>query len=144
MLKLGSPRFPIIMKTALFLIPLFLVAAEPTTSADDKPAQALKPQAYLGTGDISFAHVAVGGVWRTSFFLVNMSQRPIPYTLRFYDDGGFPMPLPIGGDLISSFSGTLEANGENNFTATNADPLHVQQGQAVLSYDHSLGQIGGY
>jgi hypothetical protein len=130
--------------TALFLIPVSLLTAASPAGSADAPAQALKPQAYLGTGDISFAHIAVGGVWRTSFFLVNMSQRPIPFTLRFYDDGGYPMALPIGGDLISSFSGTLPANGENNFTATNADPLHVQQGQAVLSYDHSLGQIGGY
>jgi hypothetical protein len=43
----------------------------------------------------------------------------------------------------ASFSGTLQPFGENNFTAMNISP-DVKVGQAVLNYDHSLGQIGGY
>jgi hypothetical protein len=144
-------RFVPVLSAVLLLTPLSLLTAQDSafdatlsSAADVSTSQALKPAAYLVPADVSFAHIAVGGTWRTSFFLVNMGSKAIPYTLRFYNDSGLPMTLPIGGDLISVFNGTLQPNGENNFTATNSDPVNVKQGQAVLTYDHSLGQIGGY
>jgi hypothetical protein len=114
----------------------------------DLAANALSPKAYLMPGDISFAHIAVGGWWRTQFFLVNMSSNSIPYTLYFFDDNGTPMSLPIpvtgGYSWSTTFAGTIAPYGENNFTATNLDTVNTKTGQAILSYDHSLGDIGGF
>jgi len=143
---------PFQISFSLFVLTASLFAQQVSPSSrhsGDLAAQAASPKAYLMPGDVSFAHIAVGGPWRTQFFLVNMSSNAIPYTLYFFDDNGSPLSLPIpvtGGGYQSSiaFSGTVAANGENNFTATNLDTANVKTGQAVLTYDHSLGDIGGF
>ena len=117
--------------------------------SDDLAANSVSPRAYLMPNDVSFAHIAVGGWWRTQFFLVNMSANSINYTLYFFDDNGNPMTLPIpmtsgGYSWNTSFTGTIAGNGENNFTATNLDTVNTKTGQAILSYDHNLGDIGGF
>ena len=142
----------------VFLLSLFGVAraqdqmdkpfGEPLPRSATASRGSASPHAYLVPDDVSFAHIAVGGVWRTSFYTINMSNNPIPYSLYFYDGAGNPLTLPVAqsdGSILrlSVWSNTIQPNGEQNFTATNTDP-DLKVGQAVLVYDHSLGQIGGF
>jgi hypothetical protein len=121
-------------------------APQPTAGQPVKGTS--NPLAYLVPADISFAHIAVGDVWRTSFFICNMSNHAIPYTISYYDDNGYPMSVPVYiGDGIyesmSSASYTIAPYGEQNFDLWNSNPT-LQTGQAILSYDSNLGQLGGF
>ena len=142
--------FQAVLSLSVFSFGVFGQSVSPVAKgSDDLAANGVSPRAYLMPGDISFAHIAVGGWWRTQFFLVNMSQNQINYTLFFFDDNGNPMTLPIpitggGYSWNTSFAGTIFPYGENNFTATNLDTLNTKTGQAILSYDHTLGDIGGF
>lgn len=118
-----------------------LAAGQPVSSASH-------PLAYLVPQDISFAHIAVGGIWRTSFFICNMSSNAIPYTISYYDDNGSSMAVPVyvGNTTyqsMSSASYTIPPYGEQNFDLWNSSPT-TQTGQAILSYDSYLGQLGGF
>src|ERR1035441_10385151 len=142
--------FQAVLSLSVLSLGVFAQPVSPSSKGSgDLAANAVSPKAYLMPGDVSFAHIAVGGWWRTQFFLVNMSPNSIPYTLYFFNDNGAPMSLPIpitGGGYSwgTSFAGTIAPNGENNFTATNLDPVNTQTGQAILSYNHSFGDIGGF
>jgi hypothetical protein len=146
-------------KATVLLLSVFLGATMAQTTSDppnppetqesgSTGAKTVQPRAYLVPNDVSFAHIAVGGVWRTAFYITNMSGSRIPYTLSFYDDNGNAMSVPVLGANgtyvpMTSYSNTISAFGEQNFDVANYNP-NVQTGQAVLTYDHSLGQLGGY
>jgi len=127
-------------------------AAGPALAAPAVQASPLSmrstPHAYLDPRDVAFAHIAVGGVWRTSFFIVNMSSNTIPYTISYYDDNGNPMAVPVlmsdgTYQRVATANYTIRPFGENNYDLWNSSSS-LQAGQAILSYDHTLGQLGGF
>ncbi len=137
---------------SLFLLggAVFAQQTNALSLASQAPLIGLKdsPRNYLMPGDVSFAHIAVGGPWMTQFFLVNMSPNSIKFVLSFSDDNGVALSVPIaqpggGYSWMSAGQATLAPFGGINFTALNINS-NTQTGQAILSYDHSLGYIGGF
>lgn len=51
--------------------------------------------ANVGTTGGAMAHLASGGGWKTSIVLVNTGTSAANTSLRFYDDPGNPLPLPL-------------------------------------------------
>lgn len=51
--------------------------------------------ANVGTGGGTMAHVASGGGWQTVLTLVNTGSVPANATLKFFDDNGNALPLPL-------------------------------------------------
>ncbi len=51
--------------------------------------------ANVGTGVGSFAHLATGNGWQTTFVLVNTGAAPAQTALNFFADDGTPLRLPL-------------------------------------------------
>lgn len=63
-------------------------------------------------------HIAVGDVWVTGFYLINNGSQPATATLRFYDDTGQPLSIPITGvGTSNSLTDNLNANGSSYYEA---------------------------
>jgi hypothetical protein len=77
-----------------------------------------------------FAHIASGGVWRTTFTYVNPTDKFITCNTAFYSDTGGPLSLSIGGVKGSVFPYNLVPEGTIH-SQTDADPNgKVQTGWA--------------
>ncbi len=53
------------------------------------------PVIQSGATGGSMAHIAAGGGWRSIFYLVNLNSVTSNITLKFFDDSGNPLPLPL-------------------------------------------------
>lgn len=51
--------------------------------------------ANVGTNGGSIAHLATGNGWQTTFVLVNVGASAAPVNLKFFDDNGSPLSLPL-------------------------------------------------
>jgi hypothetical protein len=80
-----------------------------------------------------FAHIAVAGVWRTTFTYVNASTQAVTCTTSFYSDSGSPLPLSFSGSSLSSTTDAIPAGGIAR-RQTDAQPnLPVTTGWASAS-----------
>ena len=84
--------------TLLMALSASLVAFEGVSSAQ-------------GTLTYYFAHIAAGGVWRTTFTYVNQATQPVTCNTSFYSDTGSPLLLSFNGVALSFVSDTLPAGG---------------------------------
>ncbi len=77
-----------------------------------------------------FAHIASGGIWRTTFTYVNSTQNLITCDTNFYSDTGGPLPLSFSGIRLSTLRYNLLVGGTIH-AQTDADPNgSVQTGWA--------------
>jgi hypothetical protein len=87
-------------------------------------------------------HIAFGGGWSTTITLVDCYETEAPFTLRFYDDRGVAMNVPVAGlGSVSIISDRMPVNGSRTYEIQ--DIGVTQTGWAELSYDWSLTAIGG-
>jgi hypothetical protein len=104
--------------------------------------------ANIGTGGGSIAHIAVSNGWQTTFVLVNAGAASGVAHLKFFDNGGNPLPLSVSypqttaaATTVSSADPTLAAGAMLMVQANGAltDPL--QTGSAQLT---TTGNISGF
>jgi hypothetical protein len=126
-----------LVRTGLVLSALFLSAL----SSFAQPAPAPGPR-RAG----SFAQVASGGGWATTITLINMSGGRVGATIKFYDDNGRLMSLPLGypqsglSVVGSSEAVTIPPNG-SVVIETSSDSPRALVGWADVE---SRGAITGY
>jgi hypothetical protein len=114
----------------------FLVRATDSASAAATQTFSLTitAQSLDFSNALRIAQVADGSNWRTLFAILNLDQAPVSYALRFWDDNGSPLPLP----LVNGASGTL-AVGSAAFAETPGLSATLLQGWAEAA---STGRIG--
>jgi len=105
--------------------------------------------ANVGTSGGSIAHIASGNGWQTTFVLINAGTSGAQAHLKFFDDNGSPLVLPISFTqfglspigLVSSVDRTLAAGAMQLFQSANPDASLVQTGSAQLTTD---GHVSGF
>jgi len=89
----------------------------------------------------TFAQIAFGGSWQTTFTLINVDSDPTDLanvTLNFFMDGPTPGPLTVpvqgstGTTLTSSYTFTIPASGSTNVVLSSTNPS-VTQGWASMT-----------
>ncbi len=81
-------------------------------------------------------HLAVGGGWSTSIMLYNLREVPALGTLRFYDQQGRPLLLPVSQNLELSSAESVDVVVQPNGSKVIELPdigSATQQGYAVLT-----------
>ena len=106
--------------------------------------------AEVGTGGGSFAHLASGDGWQTTFVLVNAGDTPTSAILSFYaDQTGRPLTLPLGfpqfGDggtsmSVATFTTPQMAAGASLIIVSSGAP-QLLTGSAQLT---STGKVSGF
>ena len=106
--------------------------------------------ASVGTNGGSIAHIATGNGWQTTFVLVNAGTSAAQAHLKFFDDNGSPLSLPLGFPQSGGGTSTVEsavdrtlAAGET-LIAQSAAPLSDPAptiGSAQLT---TSGNVGGF
>jgi hypothetical protein len=103
--------------------------------------------ANIGNSGGSAAHIAVANHWKTTIVLVNTGGSSAQAHVRFYDDNGSPLTLPLtfpqGGNGISgsAVDRTLAANATLVMESTGPDTTPVQVGSMQLTTD---GKVSGF
>ena len=104
--------------------------------------------ANVGTGGGAFAHVAIANGWKTSLVLINTGSSAAQADLRFFDDNGNPLTLPLsspqaGGvsGVASSIVSTLNAGATAVIESGGVDANSPQTGSAQLTTD---GDVSGF
>ena len=104
--------------------------------------------ANIGINGGSIAHIAVSNGWQTTFVLVNAGAASSVAHLKFFDDGGNPLPLSVSypqtgaaATTVSSADSTLGAGAMLMVQANGAltDPLQTGSAQLTTS-----GNISGF
>ncbi len=86
-------------------------------------------------------HIADGGGWKTTFLLVCTDSHASNFTLKFWDEQGNPLTLPLGADgTVASLTGTIQP-GELRVVKTANTAAQLTTGWAELS--GLTGAIGG-
>jgi len=76
----------------------------------------------------SFAQIAYGGGWQTTFTLVNPSATSLAFvTLDFYGDNGLPLNVPIqGAAATTSYTFSIVPGGQQSVVLSSTDPAESQ------------------
>jgi uncharacterized repeat protein (TIGR03803 family) len=86
------------------------------------------------TNALRIAQIADGSSWQTSFQVINLDTSAVTYAIRFWDDGGNPLQLPLANGALS---GTLQA-GAVAFAQTAGTASDLSEGWAEVA---SSGRI---
>ena len=72
----------------------------------------------------TFAQIAYGGSWQTTFTLINMDSADLAsVTLNFFADSGSPLNVPVQGfGSTSSYTFTIPVSGSTNVVLSSTDP----------------------
>jgi len=81
----------------------------------------------------SFAQIAFGGSWQTTFTLLNESDTLLAHvTLFFFGDNGLPLNAPVlGAGTVSNYTFTIAPGGLQSVVLVSSDPT-TSQGWASL------------
>jgi len=109
----------------------------------------IPPLANVGTSGGAMAHLAVANGWKTTFVLVNTGASAAQAHLKFFDDQGNPLLLPLsfpqaGGGTSTVDSGvdrTLAAGATLKVESTGALTDALLTGSAQLTTN---GNVGGF
>ena len=94
--------------------------------------------ANVGTAGGLMAHVASGGGWETIFTLVNTGATQANVTLKFFDNNGSPLPLPLS---FPQTEVTATESSVSQTIAAGATLLIVTQGQSSGSSATGSAQL---
>ena len=106
--------------------------------------------ANVGTGGGTIAHLAVNDTWQTTFVLVNTGTSAANVTLKFFDDNGNALALPltfpqgtIAPQTASSLTETIAPNASLWVASVGANPQAAtfEEGSAQLT---TTGNVGGF
>ena len=92
----------------------------------------------------TFAQIAYGASWQTTFTLINLnSTNPANVTLRFYADDGSPLNAPVQGfGSTPTYTLAVPPNGARNVVLTSPDP--TTQGWATMTSDGPVRGQGSF
>jgi hypothetical protein len=108
-----------------------------------------------------FAHIATGGGWDTTITLINFGTSPIVARLRFWDDNGAPLSLPVVAGqnpavTTPSFDQTISPGASTvvdlqsqlastvvGWAEVDASPAAVIGGFAIFQYQDSVTSSQG-
>jgi hypothetical protein len=97
------------------------------------------------TGNGSMAHLAVGGGWTTSIQLINLGNTTVQAHVRFFDDNGLALTLPVtasgGATTTASVDPLLPPHSTMAIESTGTDDSLVQSGSVHVRGD---GQVAGF
>jgi len=87
----------------------------------------------------TFAQIAYGGSWQTTFTLLNLSSTDLAsVTLTFFGDDGSPINAPVqGSGNTASYTFTIPPSGSLNVVLANSDPT-TTQGWASMSVSSGI------
>jgi|SRR5579872_3702160 len=90
-------------------------------------------------GQGTFAQIAFGGSWQTTFSLINEDTTdPASVTLNFFQDSGAPLSAPVQGfGSTASYTFTIPINGSTNVVLSSTNP-GVTQGWASMTVTAGL------
>ena len=81
----------------------------------------------------TFAQIAYGGSWQTTFTLLNLSSTDLAsVTLSFFGDDGSPLNVPVEGGNTSSYTFTIPTGGVQNVVLSSLDST-TTEGWASMS-----------
>ena len=105
-------------------------------------------QTSFRADDFVFPHLATGGGWETVIVTVNLSRVTLNYNTYYFDQAGNPMPVTIkasNGLLIttSATTSTLPPTASLSVPLLD-DGSATKVGWAAITYDATLGRVGGY
>jgi hypothetical protein len=93
-------------------------------------------------GNGSMAHLAVGGGWTSTIQLINLANITAQAHLRFFDDNGAALMLPVTPSSstagVASLDPVLEPNATLTLQSSGLDGSPVQTGSAQLTSDGSV------
>jgi len=80
----------------------------------------------------TFAQIAYGGSWQTTFTLINLNSGAANVTLFFYGDDGGPLNAPVQGfGNTTAYTFSIPPNGVQNVVLSSPDP--TTQGWASMT-----------
>jgi hypothetical protein len=140
----GSANYAVATNTGLARTGVITVAGQSFTVSQGGAANLTSTSSPAGT----FAHLAIGGTWRTTLTLINMGTSPANIQLDFYDESGNPLVVPYqvqtapvyGLQQASSVSRTLNP-GASLVAQVGIGQASVAVGSARLT---STGSVGGF
>ncbi len=89
--------------------------------------------------DLFIPQVADGGGWNTVITLVNTDSEPAPFTLKFWQQDGSPLRLPLEGNgTLSEYSDTIPVGGTLVIRTTGSNPA-LSQGWAEILAQRAIG-----
>jgi hypothetical protein len=93
-------------------------------------------------GQGTFAQIAYGGSWQTTFTLINVDSTDLAnVTLNFFQDSGSPLTAPVQGfGNTSSYTFTIPASGATNVVLSST-ASNVTQGWASMTV--TAGSVQG-
>jgi hypothetical protein len=88
----------------------------------------------------TFAQIAYGGSWQTTFTLMNLdSTDPVTLTLSFFNDDGSPLNAPVQGSTVTAaYTFTIPPSGAQNVVLSGS-PVSTTEGWASLSMTSASG-----
>jgi hypothetical protein len=87
----------------------------------------------------TISHLADGGGWKTTIILVNADSRPATFTIRFWQDNGLPLTLPlVDENNASSLSGTIAPGGSRTIRSSGTTS-NLSTGWADLVTTFAIG-----
>jgi hypothetical protein len=97
----------------------------------------------LPTNAITGAHFVAGGGWFTSVFLTNNASTAQPFTMRFFNNDGSPMKVPLQQGLRDTLTGSVSPGGAQIIDTIDAPEL-VQGWVAVIPDTSQTNAIVGF
>lgn len=106
-------------------------------------------KAYIGSTDIVFPHLAVGGSWESEVALVNLGSNTVSFSQFYYDQAGNPMAITIRSlpdgqtETTDSIDATL-GPGERFTFLLSSDSQETRVGWSYLDYITQGQRLGGF
>jgi hypothetical protein len=99
------------------------------------------PAIQTGASGGSMAHIAAGGGWRSIFYVVNLTPVTSNVTLKFFDDSGTPLSLPL--TFLQTGSTTTAASVTRALTAGATLVVESQGGDTTVLGSAQLSSDNG-
>ena len=99
--------------------------------------------ATISAGTVSIPQILDGGGWTTGFAIVNLEQRPVNFSTRFWSDSGAALPFPIAGGPTGTLAGTINP-GATFFAQSPGTAASALQGWAEFSADGRIGVTSAF
>ncbi|HEY3439621.1 MAG TPA: hypothetical protein VGK29_02670 [Paludibaculum sp.] len=121
--------------------------AGPVFSSEASQKSAPRQTSYRAQ-DVVFPHLATGGGWETVIVTVNLSKVTLTYNTYYFDQAGNPMPVTLkasNGLLITTAATTSSLPPAASLSVPLLDDgTGTKVGWAAITYDATLGQVGGF
>lgn len=154
--------------TASLLLVTFTVSSVPLLARSMRPIQATRSPltaeqrvgptaksaadraAYIGSSDVVFPHLAIGGFWETELVVLNMGSTTVAFKQFFYDQAGNPLTVTIKSlpdgqtETTSAIDASLAPGERFTFLLTGPSDQNPKVGWSYLDYNPNNQRLGGF